>query len=50
VTRAPDSGASQAGEQWEDGGTRRRLTSLGLHHVALTPDPAYLDAQILAVR
>ncbi len=29
---------------------RRRLNHLWLHHIALTPDPAYEDAKVLAVR
>jgi HK97 family phage prohead protease len=38
-----------ADEQWP---TRsiRRVTKALLHHVALTPDPAYTDAPVLAVR
>jgi phage head maturation protease len=37
------------GETWE-GNRRRRLTSLILDHIALTPDPAYKSARVLAVR
>jgi HK97 family phage prohead protease len=37
-------------ETWEQHGTLRRLNRLHLHHVALTPDPAYVDARVLAVR
>jgi phage head maturation protease len=36
-------------ETWEQHGTLRRLNRLHLHHVALTPDPAY-DTRILSVR
>ena len=36
-------------ETWE-GRDRRRLNRLRLHHIALTPDPAYETAQVLAVR
>lgn len=35
-------------QRWE-GSRRRRLTDVHLHHVALTPDPAYEDARVLAV-
>ena len=38
------------GETWEDGGGRRRITKAWLGHIALTPDPAYPDARVLAVR
>jgi HK97 family phage prohead protease len=34
---------------WETS-TRRRLNHLWLHHIALTPDPAYEEARVLAVR
>ncbi len=37
------------GEQWQ-GSDTRRLNKLHLDHVALTPDPAYSDAKVLAVR
>ena len=36
-------------EVWETR-DRRRLNHLFLHHIALTPDPAYEDARVLAVR
>jgi len=36
-------------EEWEDRDTRR-LNHLFLHHIAMTPDPAYEDAKVLAVR
>lgn len=37
------------GEQWIDR-SHRRLTAVWLEHVALTPEPAYLEANVLAVR
>jgi HK97 family phage prohead protease len=37
------------GEEWESR-DRRRLTKLWLGHIAMTPDPAYLSANVLAVR
>jgi HK97 family phage prohead protease len=36
-------------EQWQ-GSSYRRLNRLWLHHIALTPDPAYETADVLAVR
>jgi HK97 family phage prohead protease len=36
-------------EVWETQ-TRRRLNHLFLHHVAMTPDPAYAGAEVLSVR
>jgi phage head maturation protease len=36
-------------EVWE-GRSRRRLNHLWLDHIAMTPDPAYRDAKVLAVR
>jgi len=36
-------------EVWESR-DRRRLNHLFLHHIAMTPDPAYEDAKVLAVR
>jgi HK97 family phage prohead protease len=36
-------------EVWETR-NRRRLNHLWLHHIALTPDPVYEDARVLAVR
>jgi HK97 family phage prohead protease len=42
-------GVKPNGERWETR-DRRRLTSLYLDHIALTPDPAYVDANVLAVR
>ena len=41
---------SADGETWLQRRTLRRLTKVWLHHVALTPDPAYVDARVLAVR
>lgn len=37
------------GEQWE-GRSLRRLTKVWLAHIAMTPDPAYEGARVLAVR
>ena len=37
------------GVKWE-GRSLRRLTKVWLAHIAMTPDPAYVDAQVLAVR
>jgi len=37
------------GEKWE-GRSLRRLSKLWLGHIAMTPDPAYESAQVLAVR
>jgi HK97 family phage prohead protease len=37
------------GERWENR-ARRRLTKVWLGHIALTPDPAYESARVLAVR
>lgn len=37
------------GQQWE-GRNRRRLTKVWLGHIAMTPDPAYDRARVLAVR
>jgi phage head maturation protease len=37
------------GEEWR-GRSYRRLTRLWLGHIALTPEPAYPQAQVLAVR
>jgi len=37
------------GEEWE-GRSKRRLTKLWLGHIAMTPDPAYETARVLAVR
>jgi len=42
-------GVEPDGERWE-ARDRRRLTRLFLDHIALTPDPAYVDANVLAVR
>jgi len=36
------------GQQWQ-GRDRYRVTSAYLGHIALTPDPAYVDARVLAV-
>lgn len=38
------------GELWEQGHSLRRLTRLWLGHIAMTPDPAYDGANVLAVR
>lgn len=38
------------GEQWERGRTRVRMTKCWLGHIAMTPDPAYESARVLAVR
>lgn len=38
------------GVLWERSNTRRRLTRVWLGHIAMTPDPAYEDARVLAVR
>jgi phage head maturation protease len=38
------------GESWHERRTMRRITKAWLGHIALTPDPAYLDARVLAVR
>lgn len=37
-------------QSWEDGGALRRVSRAFLAHIALTPDPAYRDARVLAVR
>lgn len=37
-------------QTWERGRSLRRITKAWLHHIALTPDPAYTDARVLAVR
>jgi HK97 family phage prohead protease len=37
------------GERWE-GRSLRRLSKLWLGHIAMTPEPAYHDARVLAVR
>jgi hypothetical protein len=37
------------GARWETR-DRRRLTRLWLRHIAMTPDRAYVDARVLAVR
>src|SRR5262245_15007722 len=42
-------GVMDGGETWPEKGLRR-LTKLWLHHVAMTPDPAYPTATVLAVR
>jgi phage head maturation protease len=45
-----ENGRVKAGaEVWETR-DRRRLNHLYLDHIALTPDPAYTDARVLAVR
>jgi len=40
----------QGGEQWNRTMDRVRLTKLWLGHIAMTPDPAYETANVLAVR
>jgi len=42
-------GVMDGGEEWPERGLRR-LTKLWLDHVAMTPDPAYPTANVLAVR
>jgi HK97 family phage prohead protease len=42
-------GVMDGGETWPER-SLRRLTKLWLHHIAMTPDPAYPDARVLAVR
>jgi hypothetical protein len=42
-------GVMRGGEVWENR-NRRRLNRLWLGHIALTPDPAYENANVLAVR
>jgi HK97 family phage prohead protease len=37
------------GESWPERGLRR-LSKVWLGHIAMTPDPAYLDAEVLSVR
>ena len=39
----------KGGEQWQ-GRSRVRITDAWLGHIAMTPDPAYVDARVLAVR
>jgi len=38
------------GEQWSDQRRRVRITKAWLGHIGLTPEPAYEDARVLAVR
>ncbi len=38
------------GASWHERRTLRRLHKVWLGHIALTPDPAYVDARVLAVR
>jgi HK97 family phage prohead protease len=38
------------GEQWSEMRRRVRITKAWLGHIAMTPDPAYEDARVLAVR
>lgn len=40
----------RGGETWEEGNQLRRLSRVWLAHVALTPEPAYEGARVLAVR
>lgn len=40
---------NQGGQQWQ-GSDSYRITSAWLHHIALTPDPAYPGARVLAVQ
>src|SRR5262245_27024375 len=42
-------GVMDGGESWPEK-TLRRLTKLWLDHIAMTPDPAYPTANVLAVR
>ena len=42
-------GVPDGGESWPERGLRR-LTRLWLDHIAMTPDPAYPTANVLAVR
>jgi len=42
-------GVMDGGERWPERGLRR-LTKLWLDHIAMTPDPAYKTANVLAVR
>jgi HK97 family phage prohead protease len=42
-------GVPDGGETWPERGLRR-LNRLWLDHIAMTPDPAYKTAQVLAVR
>lgn len=49
LLRGPDGKIVDGAEVWETR-TRRRLNHLWLGHVALTPEPAYETAQVLAVR
>ena len=42
-------GVMDGGETWENR-DRRRLTKCFLHHIGMTPDPAYEGANVLAVR
>lgn len=42
-------GARPSDQQWE-GRTRRRINKAYLDHIALTPTPAYLGAEVLSVR
>ena len=42
-------GSVPSDQKWE-GRTRRRITNAWLDHIALTPTPAYLGAEVLAVR
>jgi HK97 family phage prohead protease len=43
-------GVMDGGELWERGRGLRRLTKLWLAHIAMTPEPAYETANVLAVR
>jgi HK97 family phage prohead protease len=38
------------GESWSENRTRRRIDRAWLGHIALVPDPAYEEANVLAVR
>jgi HK97 family phage prohead protease len=43
-------GVMDGGEVWERNRELRRLTKLWLAHIAMTPEPAYETANVLAVR
>jgi HK97 family phage prohead protease len=43
-------GVMEGGEIWERNRELRRLTKLWLAHIAMTPEPAYETANVLAVR
>jgi HK97 family phage prohead protease len=43
-------GVLPGGEEYTEGRSRRRITKAKVAHIALTGDPAYTGAQVLAVR